>query len=123
MHGRKEGEERRGGGGGLIVRPQFLRVQDYGRLSHLEEQGIKIKTSDLEMLTLARVRCAAVTYKVIAWDGDEANNRLRLHGHTIVHPQDPVDVCTHLAITPAILAGRSDVAGCYRLSTTNSVRL
>jgi hypothetical protein len=59
---------------------------DFGRIAGLRTAEM-LDVSVLEKLVLARSRCHFVAIKVVA-DGSETG-RQRLHGHTIIFPQEP----------------------------------
>ena len=72
---------------------KFLRsrsaVQPNAQGAALVELGIDVDVSVLERLVLAEARPHHVVYKVVAYG--EKTERKRLHGHSIVCPQAPLD--------------------------------
>ena len=71
--------------------PQFSIASgaDFGRLSAMRSKGVRVDVSTLERLVLAEARCHQIVYKIVAY-GDETD-RQRLHGHSIVCPQNAID--------------------------------
>jgi hypothetical protein len=71
--------------------PQFSIAigADFGRLSAMRSMGVRVDVSTLERLVLAEARCHQIVYKIVAY-GDETD-RQRLHGHSIVCPQNAID--------------------------------
>ena len=64
--------------------------EDFGRLSGMQEKGIRVDVSTLERLLLAETRCHHIVYKVVAYGVQ--TDRKRLHGHSIVCPQKATEM-------------------------------